>query len=68
MATPIVIAFVDTTGKGLLRECHSYLLRSTECGKAVLPAVGKTQCTMETVERAASSLGVPSEKKKMRLL
>ena len=57
-------AFIDSTARVLLLECHPNLLRSTEWGQVVMPALSEAACTMEAVELAASSVGVPLGKRK----
>ena len=56
-------AFIDSTARVLLLECHPNLLRSTKWGQAVMPALREVACTVETIELAASSVGVPSGKR-----
>ena len=63
--TNIVKAFIDSTAKVLMLECHPNLLRSTEWGQVVLPALREAACTVETVEIAANIVGVPSGKRKV---
>ena len=64
LATNIVKAFIDSTAKVLMLECHPNLLRSTEWGQVVLPALREAACTVETVEIAANIVWVPSGKRK----
>ena len=64
LAKDIMKAFIHSTARGLLLECHPNLLRSTEWGQAVIPALREAACTVETVELAASRVGVLSGKRK----
>ena len=64
LAKSMVKAFIDSTARVLLLECHPNLLRSTEWAQVMLPALREAACTVETVEVAANSVGVPSGKRK----
>ena len=64
LAKDIVKVSIDSTATVLLLECHPNLLRSTEWGQVAMPALREAARTVETVELAASSVGVPSGKRK----
>ena len=47
LAKDIAKAFIESTARGLLLQCHPNLLRWTEWGQAVMPVSKEAACTRQ---------------------